>query len=137
MGQRGPKSGASMSVVPSGQVEAMRRVKPPAKLNDSETALFCAIVDSLPADWIGVEAVEGLANYCRHSVEVDYLTDVLAAMKQSDDFDVDQYRKISQLRHAESGRANELGRALRLFPQSTVNHKTKKGKSSIPKPWQK
>lgn len=136
MGQRGPKSGSSMSVVPSGRLEELRRLKPPVKLNASEERLFDAIIDALPADWIGPEAIEGLCNYCRHSVEVDYLTDVLAAMKQDEDFDVDSYRKISQLRHAESGRANELGRALRLFPQSTVNHKAKKGKSSIPKPWQ-
>ena len=136
MGQRGPKSNAAMGVVPSTRLEEMRRLKPPRKLNPSEEALFIAIVDSLPADWIGPEAVEGLVNYCRHSVEVDYLTAVMAAMKRADDFDVDAYKKISQLRHAESGRANELGRALRLFPQSTVNHKATKGKASIPKPWE-
>ena len=125
-----------MSVVPSTRLEEMRRLKPPRKLGPPEEALFIAIVDSLPADWIGPEAVEGLVNYCRHSVEVDYLTAVMAAMKRADDFDVDAYKKISQLRHAESGRANELGRALRLFPQSTVNHKATKGKASIPKPWE-
>jgi len=135
MGSRGPKNHTEMTVVPATRLEELRRLKPPSKLDDEERAMFIRVIESLPADWIGPEAAEGLVNYCRHSVEVDRLTTIMAAMKRNSDFDIDGYRKISQLRHAESGRANELGRALRLFPQSTVNHKKKKGGFKLPEPW--
>jgi hypothetical protein len=68
MGQRGPKSAAELAIAKPGKVETTARPDACYSLPDEAAEVWQATLAALPADWIGAEALPVLAAYCRTTV---------------------------------------------------------------------
>ncbi len=140
MNQRGRKSAASLAVVPT-QVGAPRAL-PPAGLTPAQRVVWLEAVNAKPSEWFGPEHVPVLEAYCRHVVTGRALAELIEKFDPewlNDDDGLKRYDRLLAMHTRETGRVNELARAMRLTQQAIYRADkaatlSKKGRAS--KPWQ-
>ena len=135
MGNRGPKSGASLTVVPSG---IPQRIEPAAGLTASQAELWREVVQSKPVEWFGPDSAPLLCEYVR-AVDMCNLLSIQVEAALADG-DRGVLKDVLKLRDMESKRVAALATKLRLTQQSrytpqaaaTANKRVGEGA----KPWQ-
>jgi hypothetical protein len=134
MRQRGRKSSASLAVLP---LPPGKRQPPPASLSKEEAAEWVAIVNRMPGGWFGRETHALLTAFCRHTVEADRLSGMLAVLDDTlaeaahqgrHEFDLiceslGTREQLLRLRNAETRSLNAVARAMRLTQQSAFGNR--------------
>ena len=124
MATRGRKSTASLSVAPVG---IDHRLTPCAGLTQAQRAEWVKIVNSRPADWFGPEHESLLAQYCRHKVSAEVLSEQMEAFKPEwliDDDGLKRYELLQKMMTRESNIIIALLRTMRITQQSMYNAKS-------------
>lgn len=99
-------------------------------------------VNAKPSEWFGPEHVPVLEAYCRHVVTGRALAEQIEKFDPewlNDDDGLKRYDRLLAMHTRETGRVNELARAMRLTQQAIYRADkaatlSKKGRAS--KPWQ-
>ena len=123
MATRGRKSAASLAIAPAG-VE--RRLSPCAGLTQAQRSEWVKIVNSRPADWFGPEHESLLAQYCRHKVSAEVLSEQIEAFKPEwlfEDDGLKRYELLQRMMARESNIIIALLRTMRITQQSMYNAK--------------
>lgn len=132
---RGRKSSASLAVISSGTVQAVRRPDAPAELTEEQAAEWASVVSRLPADWFPRETHGMLAQYCRHVVSARRVAQLIADCEASAEFDVENYDRLLRMQEREGRALSSLATRMRLSQQTTYD-KSKKKPSQTRKPWE-
>jgi hypothetical protein len=134
------RSAASLSVIPTALPQ---RPAPPKELTREQAKEWVEIVGSLPISWFAAGAQALLVQYCRHLTTARVLARAIDAIDTTQLGDRAVLRRYGILLGAaqrESKALINLGRALRLNPQSRMRAETagraaaKAGPSR--KPWE-
>lgn len=136
MDKRGRKSAASLEVVRSDSVSAVRRLDVPDYLTDAQAEVWRTLVNRMPADWLQVEVEGVLAQYCRHVVAAERVAQLVSDMESKDEIDISEYDRLLKMQEREGRALSSLATRLRITPQATVNHKKKKP-TSARRPWER
>jgi hypothetical protein len=137
MNQRGRKSAASLSVVSGGVIE---RPKAPDDLNDEMKTEWIAVVNRMPADWFTRETHSILAQYCRHVVAANRVSQLIEQWETTDGLEIGDYDRLLKMQEREGRAISSLATRMRLTQQSKYTERTSqtasnKSKSGF-KPWQ-
>ena len=57
-----------LTIVTDGNVEVVKRVRPPMELTDKQAAEFQRVINAMPADWFCPGNIAMLCQYCRHVI---------------------------------------------------------------------
>lgn len=142
MGNRGPKSGAALSVVHQtapdpGVIERVERPTAPVHLTDEQAAEWNAIVERLPADWFPRETHDLLASYCAHMITQRRLSSAIDKIEGAEGaFDIEEYDKLLKMREREVRSASSLATRMRITQQTTYDKSKGKGNGGKRKPWE-
>lgn len=118
MAKRGRPSSAELTT-PRPAAERQDRPDACYSLPDEAAEVWRATVEALPADWIGAEALPVLAAYCRTTVALRRLGQLVhQAEYMPGDLDLAQYSLLLRLHAQQAQTLKTLGTALRLTPQS-------------------
>lgn len=118
------------------------RLPPPATLTQAERGLWLAVVNSKPAEWFGPEHAPLLANYVRHSLAADVLTQQLHDFDPEwlkDDDGLKRYGRLLVMRERETRAASSLATRMRITQQGVYRADkaaTVAGRAAQRKPWQ-
>ena len=118
MAKRGRPSSADLTTQ---RPPVARQDRPDAcySLPDEAAEVWKATVEALPADWIGAEALPVLAAYCRTTVALRRLGQLVHQAEYTPgDLDLDQYSLLLRLHGQQAQTLKTLATALRLTPQS-------------------
>lgn len=135
MEQRGRKSSAALTIVPSSPVVAVTRPSAPDDLTNEQAEEWTAVINRLPADWFPRETHGLLASYCRHVVAGRRIAQLIANAEKSKALDLDEYDKLLKMQERESRAASSLATRMRLTQQTTYIPTKKKGGPTIEMPW--
>ena len=140
MKQRGRKSAASLSVVASESI--FKRPEPPKKLSDAEGEIWKAVVATKPADWFSNDNLPLLADYCRHIIRQDKLSEMINShsVYASDPEAIKVYDKLLRLSDMETKAIAMLATKMRLAQQSKYGARAAETASRrvvAKKPWEK
>lgn len=140
MTKPGRKSAAEMATFAP---TADKQVRPDAdySLADEQAEVWRAVIDSLPADWIGAEALPLLSAYCRTTVALRRLGQLIHQHEFSDGpMDLAAYSVLLKNHAQQAQILKTLGTSLRLTPQSRYRAETAArtidGKRPGPRPWE-
>lgn len=118
MAKRGRPSSADLTTQRP-PVERQERPDACYSLPDEAAEVWKATVEALPADWIGAEALPVLAAYCRTTVALRRLGQLVHQAEYTPgDLDLDQYSLLLRLHGQQAQTLKTLATALRLTPQS-------------------
>jgi hypothetical protein len=122
MGQRGPKSSAELATVRlADSLQVQARPDAPYDLPDEAAEVWKATIEALPADWIGAEAHPVLAAYCRVTVQLRRLGQLIhQAETGPDPLDAAFYTGLIKTHGATAQVLKTLATALRLTPQTRM-----------------
>ena len=114
MNQRGRKSTAALSVVAA--EERFERPKPPEKLSEAEGEVWKQVVAVKPADWFTADNLPLLADYCRHIVRQDKISEMINghSVYASDPEALKTYNHLIRLSDLESKAIAMLATKMRL-----------------------
>lgn len=143
MKKPGRKSAAELATLPAA---AQKQARPDAcySLRDEPAQVWHATLAALPSDWVGPEAHPVLAAYCRATVQLRRLGQLIAAMETGDDSGADMivpdYLALIKAHSATAQTLKTLATSLRLTPQSRYRAdaaaRTIDGKPRGPRPWE-
>lgn len=133
MKSRGRDSAASLAVVAIG--ESVARPKPPAELTPEQADEWRSVVNRLPAEWFPRETHGLLAQYCRHIVAARRVSQLIASLESSEEFDVDEYDKLLKMQEREGRALSSLATRMRITQQTTYDKSKKKPRGGH-KPWE-
>jgi phage terminase small subunit len=142
MGKRGPKSSSELATVPIGdRLQVQARPDAPYDLPDEAAEVWKATLEALPADWLGAEAHPVLAAYCRVTVQLRRLGQLIHQSETgSDQLDLVSYTVLIKTHGAAAQVLKTLGTALRLTPQTRLRAETAARKADgtplASKPWE-
>ena len=124
MAKRGRVSAASTEVARP-NVEVQHRPDADYSLSDEAAEIWHAVVEALPADWIGPEALPLLSAYCRTTIALRRLGQLITAHEHGpDDYDVDYHTKLLRAHGQQAQTLKTLATSLRLTPQSRYRAET-------------
>lgn len=126
MGKRGPRSLASLSLVP-GSLARVSRLRMPAELTEAQKETWLAAVNGKPADWFGDEHVPILLEYVRHVSTAAILTQQIDAFEPEwlkDDDGLRRFDRLTAMRAREAGVINTLARSMRITHQALYRGET-------------
>jgi hypothetical protein len=135
MRQRGRKSAASLTVIPSTGIESVRRPDPPAELTEEQAEEWQAVVNRLPADWFPRETQQLLVQYCRHVVCARRVAQLIARAEAEDEFDIKYYARLLRMQETEGRAISSLATRMRMTQHATVKHAQARKPSMVKKPW--
>lgn len=139
MAKRGRTSAAELEA-PRALVERQARPDACYSLADEAAEVWQATVEALPADYISAEALPVLAAYCRTTVSLRRLGQLIHACEHGpEDLDVATYTKLLSSHAQQSQVLKTLATSLRLTPQTrykaeAAERKTR-GYTGGKKPW--
>ncbi len=129
MGTRGRKSVAELSVT---RIDPHRMPKPTSGLTAEQNAEWESLVPHLPdvsrARWVLIEA------YCKHTVALRHIGQLIAELECSEHFDVGDYDKLLRMQERESRCLTSL--AVRLGIAQSTSYERKKRSGQQKAPWQ-
>ena len=135
MRQRGKTSAASTEI---STVTVVKRPDAPLDLTPDETDEWCAIVDTMPADWFARETWPLLTQYCRHTVCARRIAQLIDAEMSRPEVDWPQLKEMLASQAKETAALKALAASMRLSQQSTWNAKsgdTAKSKRTVKRLW--
>lgn len=142
MTKPGRKSAAELATMTP---TADRKARPDAdySLADEQAEVWKGVVEALPADWIGAEAHPILAAYCRTTVQLRRLGQLITALETSDGTGADlitaDYIALIKAHGATAQTLKTLATSLRLTPQSRYRAETAARNADTkrpgPRPW--
>lgn len=122
MGTRGRKSAADLAIAP---VTVSERPRPPSYLTPEQKSEWVTIVNEAPADRYPEGLLTLLESYCKHSVDLRHVGQLIENLKADEDFDVKDYDRLLKMQERESRCLASL--AVRLgFAHTTRKHDQKK-----------
>lgn len=138
MGSRGKQSAEALATVSPVRIEV--RPDAPYDLPDEAAQVWKATLEALPASWIGPEAHPVLAAYCRTTVALRRLGQLIHQAEYAEGpLDVDLHGKLLRSHASQSGVLKNLATALRLTPQTRMRAE-KAGRAGRggtgPRPWE-
>ncbi len=141
MGKRGRKSAAELSAISGAGIELHRRPDPPEHMSDEATAIWRAVVNSLPADWFTSGTLPLLEAFCGLTISQRCTLKALqVAERGDDDFDRESWEKLQKQLGEVSGRIATLATRMRLTPQSRYGARgadtAARSVGDGPKPWE-
>jgi hypothetical protein len=139
MKTRGRPSAASLTT--QAAVKAEHRADAPYDLPQEQSDVWRATLDALPADWIGAEAHPILAAFCRTTVQLRRVGQLIHhAETEPGPLDLAEYSGLLRLHAQLTQSLKTLATSLRLTPQSRMraeNAATKAGNFAPGKqPWE-
>ena len=118
MAKRGRQSSADLTTTRP-VVERQDRPDACYSLPDEAAGVWKAVVEALPADWIGAEALPVLAAYCRTVVALRRLGQLIHQAEYGPgELDLAEYALLLRLHGQQAQTLKTLGTSLRLTPQS-------------------
>lgn len=137
MGARGRKSAAALAIVPSQPAPPVdpQRPAPPDELTEDQATEWRAIVARMPAGWFPRETHPLLAQYCRHTVSVRFLSGVMAKIEGAKKFDLEGYERVAKLIGRETQLIASLATKMRLSQHASYDKKKSKG-TTARRPWE-
>jgi hypothetical protein len=136
--QAGRKSAAELATVTALPI---RLLAPPADLSVEECEVWARVVATKPGEWWDAGSVPLLAQYCRATVQAEFIADLVrqtGSTMLSDPSQLGTYKELRKIQGALSGEINSLARSMRLTQQSRYNAKnsdTASRKADGRKPW--
>lgn len=126
MGKRGPKSVAELTApLVGGALQVQARPDAPYDLADEAAEVWRAVIEALPADWLGAEAHPVLAAYCRTTVQLRRLGQLIhQAETDAGPLDVVAYTGLLRAHGAAAQVLKTLATSLRLTPQTRLRAET-------------
>jgi hypothetical protein len=106
-----------LTVVTPGNVEVVRRVRPPLELTEEQAEEFQRVVSSMPAEWFCPGNVAMLCQYARHVIMARRIAQLVEQVL----LDPDSGRRVDQLialQRSETSMLCRLMTQLRLTPQA-------------------
>jgi hypothetical protein len=139
MAKRGRPSSAAL-LSPRPIVETQARPDACYSLPDEAAGVWQAVVEALPADWIGAEALPLLAAYCRTTVALRRLGQLINQVETEEGpMDIDTHGKLLRSHSAQAQTLKTLATSLRLTPQSRYRADAAgvkaRGHNPGPRPW--
>jgi hypothetical protein len=102
-----------------------KRAEAPKGLTCSQARRWKAIVDAMPGGWLGAEAHDALAQYCRHITTVETLAERISDIEEGEGgAGFAEYDALLRVREREGRAALAIARALRMTPQARQQPKT-------------
>ena len=138
MGARGKQSAASMTVVPSADVVATPRPKPPFDLTDDQAHEWRAVVNRMPADWFPRETHPMLIHYCRHIVTARHVAGMIDNYLNDGEEtkSIDSYNKLLIMQEREGRAMSALATRMRISQQAQYNRKRQTDIKTESPPWE-
>lgn len=140
MKQRGRKSAAEVEATGLAPVSEQGRPDADYSLTDEQAEVWHAVLEALPAGWIGAEALPVLAAYARTTVHLRRLGMLITQEEGSDEFDPRHYAALIRAHGQAAQILKTLATSLRLTPQSRLRAeraaRTIDGHRTGPKPWE-
>lgn len=136
MAKRGRVSAAAMEIAPVGRIETVQRQNAPHELNDEETEVWFAVVNSWAADWFSPANTPLLTQYCRHVVQARRIAELIERATGDPELSVKDYDRLLKVQERESRTIATLATKMRLSQQSTTNHRGNKTQVNPRKPWE-
>jgi hypothetical protein len=135
MKQRGRQI-APLEVLTS-PLDRTERQRAPHELNDEETEVWFAVVNSMPADWLTPSTVPLLTQYCRHVLQAKRVAELIERASGKKDLELMDYNRLLAMQERESRAICTLATKMRISQKSNVSEAGKKTPhSSARKPWQ-
>lgn len=141
MAKRGPKSSAELTAPAAlGGITAQSRPDADYSLPDEAAAVWKATVESLPSDWIEPGALPVLSAYCRTTVALRRLGQLIHAAEFAEGpLDLQEYSLLLREHARQAQTLKTLATSLRLTPQTRLRAETAGRKSDNfrpgPRPW--
>jgi hypothetical protein len=135
MAKRGRPSAASLEIA-ARPVEVIARQTAPHELNDEETEVWSAVVNSWPADWFSPATVPLLTQYCRHVVQARRIAELIERATGDPELSVKDYDRLLKVQERESRAIASLATKMRISQQSTTNHRGNQKNIQARKPWE-
>lgn len=121
MGARGPKSSASLTVVP---LTGRKKPPPPAQLTGEEAAIWRQVIDAMPTDWHRPESTALLVQFCRHIVVANHIADQIARCLLEPSVKAASMDLLLKMQQRESAAIASLATKMRLTQQSRYTAKS-------------
>jgi hypothetical protein len=139
--KRGQRAIAEIQV--QGLAQVTRQVRPdaPYDLTDLEAEEWHAIVNRCPVDWFQRETHALLSAFCRHTIGLRRLSQLVHQHETGDpgtkvdDAWIQRYDTLLRMREREARALSSLATRLRLTQQASVDPRKKKGRGAGPRPW--
>lgn len=134
----GPKSKASLSVVPAPQLD--KRLSAPSTFNERQRQLWKAVVDSKSADWFGADNAPLLAAYVKAVDSHERLSQEVERFDLDRLADMDGVKLLDRLQAMQERQARlmqSMATKMRLTQQSKFRETTAavKSRSGGARPW--
>jgi hypothetical protein len=126
MGTRGRPSSKDLEVTIPSPVKIVDRLRPPHQLTDEECEVWAAVVASEPAEKFGPSTVPLLAQYCRHTVQSNRLSELIERATSDPALHPADYERLLRMQVKESNTLAMLATKMRLTQQATTNHRGNK-----------
>lgn len=138
MGARGKQSAASMMAVPSGDVVAIPRPKPPGDLTIDQAHEWLSVVNRMPADWFPRETHALLIQYCRHVVSSRHVAGMIDNFlaDEVEPKSIEQYNKLLIMQEREGRAMSSLATRMRVSQHAQYNYKKQSGETKAKPPWE-
>ena len=140
MRKRGPKSAASLAVVPV--VLEPRKPPPPDNLKGKAAQVWRDTVETMPGGWFDRYHEPMLSAYCRHVVCAERLTAFVEAFDDGwlmEEGGIQRLDKLLAMRERESRAVVMCARSMRLTQQAQMHPRTAAraiaNTPSGPRPW--
>ena len=119
---RGRKSAAEKSALATmSSFERGARPAPSARLEPDAAEVWQHVVDAMPPDWFPPETYTMLEMYCNQVAGLKFIDKSIARIQQAAKPDINEWRKLVNLRRAESKAISMLATKMRLTQQSSYN----------------
>lgn len=138
--KRGRKSTEELATARS-PVTVQHRPDADYSLTDEQSEVWDAVIQALPAGWIGPEALPLLTAYCRTTTALRRLGQLITqAETAAEPFDPAAYAALLRAHAGQAQVLKTLGTSLRLTPQSRLRAEVaasrRDGYKSGARPWE-
>ncbi|SFQ82354.1 hypothetical protein [Nitratireductor indicus] len=135
MAKRGRPSAASMEIAVE-RIETIERQRAPHELNDEETEVWAAVVNSRPADWFSSDTAPLLTQYCREVIQARRVAEMIERATSDPELSIKDYDRLLKMQARQSATIRSLATTMRISQQATTNHRGNKKITSARKPWE-
>lgn len=135
MTKRGRVSAAALEIQ-ARPLEVIPRQRAPHDLNDEETEIWAAVVNSQPADWFSPATVPLLTQYCRAVVQARRVAELIEKATADPELTVKDYDRLLKMQVRQSASVASLATKMRISQQATINKRANQIQAAPRKPWE-
>ncbi|EKF39923.1 hypothetical protein NA8A_23364 [Nitratireductor indicus C115] len=118
------------------RIETIERQRAPHELNDEETEVWAAVVNSRPADWFSSDTAPLLTQYCREVIQARRVAEMIERATSDPELSIKDYDRLLKMQARQSATIRSLATTMRISQQATTNHRGNKKITSARKPWE-